>query len=40
VPEQLGELRRIAVLGGVYSNALALEATLADARARGVDAVF
>ena len=32
VPEQLGEYRRIAVLGGVYSNALALEATLADAR--------
>src|SRR5438445_757378 len=25
VPEQLGEYRRIAVLGGVYSNALALE---------------
>src|SRR5207244_3889049 len=40
VPEQLGEYRRIAVLGGVYSNALALEATLADARARGVEAVF
>ncbi|HEY6098583.1 MAG TPA: metallophosphoesterase family protein, partial [Anaeromyxobacter sp.] len=40
MPEQLGELRRIAVLGGVYSNALALEATLADARARDVEAVF
>src|SRR5258705_408845 len=40
VPEQLGEYRGIAVLGGVYSNALALEATLADARARGVEAVF
>jgi hypothetical protein len=26
VPEQLGEYRRIAVFGGVYSNALALEA--------------
>ena len=38
--EQLGEYRRIAVLGGVYSNALALEATLADARARGAEAVF
>ena len=38
--EQLGEYRRIAVLGGVYSNALALEATLADARARDVEAVF
>src|SRR5216683_595264 len=40
VQERLGEYRRIAVLGGVYSNALALEATLADARARGVEAVF
>jgi diadenosine tetraphosphatase ApaH/serine/threonine PP2A family protein phosphatase len=34
------EYRRIAVLGGVYSNAPALEATLADARRRDVDAVF
>lgn len=34
------EYRRIAVFGGVYSNALALEAMLADARARGVEAVF
>ena len=32
--------RRIAVFGGVYSNAHALAATLADARARDVDAVF
>jgi len=38
--EQLGEYRRIAVLGGVYSNSLALAATLADARARGVEAAF
>ncbi|HKZ08546.1 MAG TPA: metallophosphoesterase family protein [Methylomirabilota bacterium] len=34
------EYRRIAVFGGVYGNALALEATLADARRRDVDAVF
>ena len=32
--------RRIAVFGGVYSNAHALAATLADARSRDVDAVF
>lgn len=32
--------QRIALLGGVYSNHLALEATLADARARCVDAVY
>lgn len=32
--------RRIAVFGGVYSNALALEATLEDARRRDVEAVF
>ena len=32
--------RRLAVFGGVYSNAHALLATLADARARAVDAVF
>jgi len=40
MPEQLGEYRRVAVLGGVYNNSLALEATLADARARGAEAVF
>lgn len=34
------EYRRIAVFGGVYNNALALEALLADARRRDVDAVF
>ncbi len=38
--EQLGEYRRVAVFGGVYNNALALEALLADARARDVEAVF
>ena len=32
--------RRIAVFGGVYSNAHALVATLADARGRGADALF
>ena len=31
---------RIAVIGGIYSNHLALEATLKDVRRRGVDAVF
>jgi diadenosine tetraphosphatase ApaH/serine/threonine PP2A family protein phosphatase len=31
---------RIAVLGGVYSNWLALEAVLADARRRGADRIF
>jgi predicted phosphodiesterase len=34
------EYRRVAVFGGVYSNAHALAATLDDARARDVDAVF
>lgn len=32
--------RRIAVFGGVYSNHLALEAAITDARARDVDAIF
>ena len=32
--------RRLAVFGGVYSNAHALAATLADVRRRDVDAVF
>jgi diadenosine tetraphosphatase ApaH/serine/threonine PP2A family protein phosphatase len=34
------EYRRVAVLGGVYSNTHALAATLDDARSRGVEAVF
>src|SRR5947209_16540969 len=34
------DLRRIAVFGGVYSNYLALEAALRDARGRGVDAIY
>jgi predicted phosphodiesterase len=34
------EYRRVAVFGGVYSNVHALAATLDDARARGVEAVF
>jgi diadenosine tetraphosphatase ApaH/serine/threonine PP2A family protein phosphatase len=34
------EYRRVAVFGGVYNNYLALEATLADARRRNVEAVF
>jgi len=36
----VSEYRRIAVFGGVYSNAPALRAMLADARHRDVDAVF
>ncbi len=34
------QYRRIAVFGGVYSNFLALPATLADARRRGAEALF
>jgi diadenosine tetraphosphatase ApaH/serine/threonine PP2A family protein phosphatase len=34
------EYRRIAVFGGIYNNAHALEATLADSRRRGAEAVF
>jgi diadenosine tetraphosphatase ApaH/serine/threonine PP2A family protein phosphatase len=40
VRELVTSYRRVALLGGVYSNYLALEATLADARARGAEAVF
>jgi len=40
VPERLSEYRRIAVFGGVYSNAPALRAALDDARRRDVDALF
>jgi predicted phosphodiesterase len=36
----MSDLKRIAVFGGLYSNYLALEAALIDARSRGVDAVF
>jgi len=38
--ERVIEYRRVAVFGGVYSNAAALHATLEDARRRDVDAVF
>jgi diadenosine tetraphosphatase ApaH/serine/threonine PP2A family protein phosphatase len=38
--QSLKEYRRIAVFGGIYSNAPALEATLEDARKRGVEAIF
>lgn len=31
---------RIAVIGGIYNNYLALEAALADVRRRGVDAIY
>ncbi len=34
------DLERIAVFGGIYSNYLALEAALHDARQRGVEACF
>jgi len=40
VQERVGEYRRVAVFGGVYNNALALHATLEDARRRSVEAVF
>lgn len=33
-------LNKIALVGGVYSNYLALQKTLKDARKRGVDAIF
>jgi diadenosine tetraphosphatase ApaH/serine/threonine PP2A family protein phosphatase len=38
--DPLSEYRRIAVFGGVYNNAPALEAMLADARRRDAEAVF
>lgn len=38
--QELLRARRIALLGGVYSNYLALTAALADARARGAEAVY
>lgn len=34
------EHQRIAVLGGIYNNYLALEAALADIKRRGVDAIY
>lgn len=36
----LERFERIAALGGVYSNHMALEAVIADARRRGVEAIF
>jgi hypothetical protein len=38
--EGVKEYRRVAVFGGVYNNALALEATLEGARKRDVEAIF
>lgn len=35
-----GDFRRVALLGGIYSNYLALEAALRLAKARGVDGIF
>ncbi len=40
VQKRVSEYRRIAVFGGVYSNALALDAMLEDARRHDVEAVF
>jgi len=37
---ELGDYRRIALFGGIYSNYLALDAALGIARARGVEQVF
>src|SRR5687767_4238249 len=34
------DMNRIAVFGGIYNNHLALGAALADARRRGVDAIY
>jgi predicted phosphodiesterase len=33
-------MSRVALFGGIYSNYLALEAAIADARRRGVDAIY
>jgi diadenosine tetraphosphatase ApaH/serine/threonine PP2A family protein phosphatase len=38
--DAVSEYRRVAVFGGVYNNYPALEATLADARQRDVEAIF
>ena len=40
MPDLSGDLRRVAFLGGIYSNYLALETALEMARARDVDAVI
>jgi diadenosine tetraphosphatase ApaH/serine/threonine PP2A family protein phosphatase len=37
---ELGDYRKVALLGGVYSNYLALREAVRLARARGVDAIF
>jgi predicted phosphodiesterase len=36
----IASTQRIACLGGIYSNYLALEAAIADAKTRGVDAIY
>ena len=33
-------MKKIALIGGVYSNYLALQETIKDARRRGVDAIY
>lgn len=40
MPERVSQYRRIAVFGGVYANAEALAAVLADARARAAERIF
>lgn len=40
LPEITHEAGRVALFGGAYSNWLAVEAVVADARSRGVDAVW
>lgn len=40
LPPGVGSMSRLAVFGGVYSNHLALEAAIADARARGAEAIL
>jgi predicted phosphodiesterase len=39
-PEGQGALRRIAVFGGIYSNYLALQAAIDDARRRGAEGLY
>src|SRR5690242_6844812 len=40
VDNMMPEFERIAVFGGIYSNHLALSATVHDARRRGVEACY
>lgn len=40
LPEISGAYRKVAIFGGAYNNWLAVQATLADARAQGAEAVW